>query len=148
MHPTHVLRVDGEVVRPGLVEQAGVDRLDRHHGPGPLGPPGVDGEVAGDGEQPAGRRAAPGIERLGVAPRPHEGLLGDVLGHPGVAEDAQREAEDAALISTHQDRGRLAVTGGQPGDQRVVARLCHAVVYGSGDARDWPSLGAAGAYDR
>ena len=66
-----------------------------------------------------------GGERAGVAPRPHERLLGDVLGRAGVAHHRERQPVDTPLEPGDEGRGGLGVPGGQTGQQRIVGYSPH-----------------------
>jgi hypothetical protein len=49
-----------------------------------------------------------------VAPRPFEGLLGDVLGQRDLAHDAQRHAEHAPLKPAHELEARVGIADDEP----------------------------------
>ena len=55
-------------------------------------PHGVDGDVAGDRQQPRGDRAAHAVVRRRRPPRPQERLLGDVVGERRIAGDRRGRA--------------------------------------------------------
>ena len=74
-------------------------------------------------------------------PRPQERLLGDVVGHPGVAGDREGEPEHLRLEAPHEGRRRVGVLDRQPGHERVVGELGvvrtrHALYYGPRARRD------------
>ena len=78
---------------------------------------GVDGQVAGDGEQPGHDRAPAGVEVRGVTPGPQEGLLGQVLSQGRFADEPAGQAVDAILEAPHEGGLQVGVAGGQTGQQ-------------------------------
>ena len=67
-------------------------------------------------------RALARVVGAGVAPDAGEGLLGDLLGDRGLADDRQGEPVDAPLKAAHE-RGRAArVTRRETGEQCLVGR--------------------------
>ena len=137
LHLAHILGADREVVGAGLVEQAAVSTSRPAPSAGPLA-----------------RLASMARLRVMVsshpAAEPRPGSNASAWRHarttpPGrcprpsrVAEDAEREPEDAALVATHQDRGRGSRSlPANPAMSASSLGSATRVVYGSGDARDW-----------
>jgi len=79
---------------------------------GAPGPQRVDGQVARDGERPAGHGPAPRVVHHRMSKDPDEGLLGDVLGAAGIAKDRQRQPEQALLVAPDKDDTSPVITYG------------------------------------
>ena len=94
-------------------------------GGGAMAAEGVDGQVAGDGQQPRVHRPSAGVVGAGVAPGPHERLLGHVLGQGRVADDGAGQAEDPGLVPADEGGGGLGVAHAEAGQQRVVGSAPH-----------------------
>jgi len=91
----------GRLARQGLV--------DRHEAAPTNRAESVQGLAMDDGEQPggkAGRVSAGGKLVVGV----HEGLLRDVVGLGGVAEDGERARECGASVASHKRRERVVIS--------------------------------------
>src|SRR5262245_18329868 len=99
----------------------------------------VDRKIPRDREEPGRDRAPAGVVGAGVSPRPHERLLGDVLGRPRVSEDRHGQAEDAALEPLHERRGRVGVPRRQACEQRIVGDSPHRD-YAPAPRWDWGSV--------
>src|SRR4029450_13439031 len=84
----------------------------------------VGGGVDGDPVEPGGEGGRP-AEAGRLAQGGQEGLLGGVLGVLPVAEDAQAEAVDAALVAVHQLAEGLRVAAQVGGEQGLVRRGAH-----------------------
>jgi hypothetical protein len=126
----------------GLDRDGGGDRLTEVHTgigrqPGVLGVQGrqpdtapapglVGGGVDGDAVEPGGEGGGP-AEGRGLAEGGQERLLGGVLGILAVAEDAQAEAVDAALVTGDQDAEGAGVASQVGGEEGFVARVAHEV---------------------
>jgi hypothetical protein len=81
---------------------------------------GVDGQVAGDREEPGRHRAPTRIVRLGVPPGPRQRFLGDILGQSGVADHAERQAVDATLEPADEGGGGATVACAETSQQGLV----------------------------
>jgi hypothetical protein len=73
-----------------------------------------------------------------VAPRPHEGLLGDVLGGAWVPDDRHRQAEHATLEPLDERGGRVGVSRRQACEERIVGDSPHSD-YAPASRPDWAS---------
>ena len=71
----------------------------------------------------AGDGAAHRVVGRRRAPRPHERLLGDIVGERRIVGDRQRQAVHLRLEPADERRRRVGILDGQPGDQRVVGEL-------------------------
>jgi len=103
-----------------LVRGNGV--VQRHETPATDGAQSVQRSSVDDRKQPgreSGGLAAGGELFVGV----HEGLLRDVLGVGGVAEDGEGAREGGAAVSTHQVRERVLFSRQRAVNQLFVAQL-------------------------
>ena len=94
--------------------ELGIERL------GLLPPDDVDGDVAGDRQQPRRDPAATRIVRAGVLPGAHERLLGNILGGALVAHDRQHQAVHPRLETAGERRRGVRVAGRQTGQEGLV----------------------------
>ena len=84
---------------------------------------GVDGQVPGDGRQPRRHSPTPLVESVPVAPRPFEGLLGDVFGGNRITGDGEGHAVELGLEPSDEGHRQLGVTGREAGKERLVGEL-------------------------
>ncbi len=101
-----------------------------------------DKALAPDRSEPVERaslndREQPGRESIGVSAGGellegmHEGLLRDVVGVGGVAEDAEGTRERGAAVASYQRRERLVFSGQSSVNQLLVAQFGGHVVIGT-----------------
>ena len=89
---------------------------------GRLPPQLVEGEVAGDAEEPGAEAARIPVEGVRATPDAQEGLLRDFLRHLGLPDDAERKAVDDVRIPRVEQCERPLVPLADAGEERPVTR--------------------------